>query len=114
MSAVETLALVLLHVVVAVLALGWGQSHCLNLSPELLDASYACEIAVELGGHIAGLQQLGVEIQRGRQVLVALQPVLLMVPGKRRRLNIMDIFVRKLLKLTPRLRKSSPSRLSPW
>jgi len=64
MSAVETLALVLLHVVVAVLPLGGRQTHGLRLRLKLLDAADSGQVAVQFGGHIAGLQQFGAEIQR--------------------------------------------------
>jgi len=84
MSTVEALALVLLHVVVAVLPLGGRKTHGLRLGPELLDAADSGQIAIQLGGHVAGLQQFGGEIERGSEVLVALQSVLLMVPmGKK-------------------------------
>lgn len=62
MSAVETLALVLLHVVVAVLPLGGRQTHGLRLRLKLLDAADSGQVAIQFGGHIAGLQQFGAEI----------------------------------------------------
>lgn len=80
MSAVETLALVLLHVVVAVLPLGGRQTHGLRLRLKLLDAADSGQVAIQFGGHIAGLQQFGAEIQRWGKILVALQPILLVVP----------------------------------
>lgn len=65
--------------VIAVLALSGRQSERFHLRFELFDAADASEIAVQFGGHVAGLQQLLVEIERCGQVLVTLQSVLLMV-----------------------------------
>lgn len=84
MSAVESLALVLLDMVVAVLALGGGQAEGFHLRLELLDATDTGQVAVQLGGHVAGLQKLGIKIQRGCQVLVALQSVLLVITKRKK------------------------------
>lgn len=98
MSAVESLALVLLDMVVAVLALGGGQAEGFHLRLELLDATDTGQVAVQLGGHVAGLQKLGIKIQRGCQVLVALQSVLLVITKRKK--EIFKTMLKKFVKET--------------